>query len=286
MAVAAGVSPPPLGAVERGVAVGTMVFEVTSATSPPAFAAWAGNVAALCDAVERLQPLAATLGTGDPQLGGWHGALFGKLRPQVAREPLLVAAVCGGTNTGKSLITNTLVGAVISRSVPEAARTLHPVASFARGVAERIDLAALFPGFRPVPWRSEEDALDQASADVLVWREDPGGTQPARLVVLDTPDIDGTLRENWHRAELVRNAADVIVAVLTQQKYNDATAGADRRLACHVRRRDGSHGAGGVCRSARLRRRRGRPHRSPSGAGAHPRPRRTGPRRTACHRRL
>ena len=31
-----------------------------------------------------------------------------------------------------------------------------------------------------------------------------------RLVLLDTPDIDGTLRENWHRAELVRNAADVI----------------------------------------------------------------------------
>ena len=84
MAVAAGVSPPPLGAVERGVAVGTMVFEVTSATSPPAFAAWAGNVAALCDAVERLQPLAATLGTGDPQLGGWHGALFGKLRQEAS----------------------------------------------------------------------------------------------------------------------------------------------------------------------------------------------------------
>jgi hypothetical protein len=41
-------------------------------------------------------------------------------------------------------------------------------------------------------------------------------------VVLDTPDIDGTLRENWHRAEIVRNAADVVVAVLTQQKYNDA----------------------------------------------------------------
>jgi hypothetical protein len=41
-------------------------------------------------------------------------------------------------------------------------------------------------------------------------------------VILDTPDIDGTLRDNWHRAELVRNAADVIIAVLTQQKYNDA----------------------------------------------------------------
>jgi hypothetical protein len=195
---------------------------IESTPAAPSFAAWAGTVAALCEQVERLTPLAARLGADDPGAADWHAALFGKLRPQVAREPLLVAAICGGTNTGKSLITNTLVGAAISRSLPEAARTLHPVASLARGVAARVELAELFPGFRPVPWTSEADALDASAADVLVWREDPGGTQPERLVVLDTPDIDGTLRENWHRAELVRTASDVIVAVLTQQKYNDA----------------------------------------------------------------
>jgi len=188
----------------------------------PSFAAWAETVAELCRQVEQLVPLAAALGADDPATTPWHAALFGKLRPQVSREPLLVAAVCGGTNTGKSLITNTLVGAAISRSVPEAARTLHPVASLARGVAARTDLAALFPGFTPVPWTSEADAVDATAVDVLVWREDVAGAQPERLVVLDTPDIDGTLRENWHRAELVRTAADVVVAVLTQQKYNDA----------------------------------------------------------------
>jgi hypothetical protein len=166
--------------------------------------------------------LAAELGLPDAAGSDWHGALVGKLRPQASREPVLVAAVCGGTNTGKSLITNSLVGAEISRSLPEAARTLHPVASLPRGLASRIDLAAVFPGFEPVAWRSEEDALDASRGDVLVWREDESGRQPQRLVVLDTPDIDGTLRENWHRAELVRNAADVLLAVLTQQKYNDA----------------------------------------------------------------
>jgi hypothetical protein len=197
-----------------------MVSEST--TAAPSFAAWAGDVAELCATVDRLVPVAASLGAADPRATEWHGALYGKLRPQVARDPLVVAAVCGGTNTGKSLITNSLVGAEISRSVPEAARTLHPVASLPAGVAARTDLAELFPGFRPVPWRSVEDALDASASDVLVWREDPGGTQPPRLVVLDTPDIDGTLRENWHRAELVRNASDVLVAVLTQQKYNDA----------------------------------------------------------------
>lgn len=191
---------------------------------PPgsSFAAWAGGIAETCRLVTAIEPLAAELGLPNAAGSDWHGALFGKLEPQVSREPVLVAAVCGGTNTGKSLITNALVGTEISRSLPEAARTLHPVASLPRGLPARIDLAALFPGFEPVAWRSEEDALDASRGDVLVWREDESGRQPPRLVVLDTPDIDGTLRENWHRAELVRNAADVLVAVLTQQKYNDA----------------------------------------------------------------
>ncbi len=186
------------------------------------FAAWSARVAELCGAVEGVMPVAAALGAPDPAPADWHGALFGKLRPQASREPLLVAAVCGGTNTGKSLIANTLAGAPISRSLPEAARTLHPVASLPRGLAARVDLAALFPGFAPVAWRSEDDALALTPEHRLVWREDVSGTQPERLVLLDTPDIDGTLRENWRRAELVRDAADVVVAVLTQQKYNDA----------------------------------------------------------------
>jgi len=196
--------------------------QVSEPPPPASFAAWAGVVAETCGLVERLEPVAAELGLPDPAASDWHGVLFGKLRPQVDREAVLVAAVCGGTNTGKSLITNTLVGAEISRSLPEAARTVHPVASLPRGLAERLDLQALFPGFEPVAWTSEADALDTARADLLIWREDASGGQPRRLVVLDTPDIDGTLRENWRRAELVRNAADVLVAVLTQQKYNDA----------------------------------------------------------------
>lgn len=191
--------------------------------APASLAAWSGCVAELCSCLEALEPLGRSLGVADPTDTEWHGALFGKLRPQLDREPVLVAAVCGGTNTGKSLIANALVGSEISRSVPEAARTRHPVVSLPRGLPARIDLAALFPGFAPRPWAGEDDALDPTEANVLVWREDAAGTQPQRLVLLDTPDIDGTLRDNWRRAELIRNACDVIVAVLTQQKYNDAT---------------------------------------------------------------
>lgn len=205
--------------------------DVSPAAVPPSrFAAWAGSVGELCELAERLLPVAADLGVPAPDAADagpradWHGQLFGKLRPQVTREPVLVAAVCGGTNTGKSLISNVLAGAEISRSVPEAARTVHPVASLPRGLATADDVAALFPGFEPHAWSSEDDALGGPGADrdVIVWREDPGGRQPRRLILVDTPDVDGTLRANWRRAEAVRDACDVLVAVLTQQKYNDA----------------------------------------------------------------
>lgn len=199
-----------------------MPIEAVPTNEASSFGAWAGRVAELCDTVSRLEPLAAELGMSPASEADWHGALFGKLRPQVAREPVLVVAICGGTNTGKSLLTNTLVGTEISRSLPEAARTIHPVASVPQGLAARGGLTGLFPGFETITWTSEEDALDAGRENVLIWRDDPTGRQSARLIILDTPDIDGTLRANWRRAELVRDTADVLVAVLTQQKYNDA----------------------------------------------------------------
>ena len=201
-------------------------LETTAASAElTAFAAWARSVEQLCDLIDSLRPLASSLGLPDPSDTAWHSQLFGKLRPQAAREPLLVAAVCGGTNTGKSLIANALAGSVISRSIAEAARTRHPVASLPQGLASRVDLADLFPGFTPQPWSSADDAIGSEAdggENVLVWREDTTGKQSDRLVLLDTPDIDGPLRTNWQRAECVRNACDVLVAVLTQQKYNDA----------------------------------------------------------------
>ena len=74
---------------------------LTDQTPPEtSFAAWAGGIAEACDLVAVLEPLAAELGLPDAAGSDWHGVLFGKLRPQVSRTPVLVAAVCGGTNTG------------------------------------------------------------------------------------------------------------------------------------------------------------------------------------------
>jgi hypothetical protein len=186
------------------------------------YASWATRIAELARAVEHLEGVAAELGVAASGEGGWHGQLFDKLRPQVEREAVLVAAVCGGTNTGKSLIANALVGLPLSRSIQEASRTRHPVASVPAGLLARCDPGELFPGFMVRIWSDDDDAIDPSAEHRLIVRPETTGRQPERLVILDTPDIDGTLQDNWQRAELVRNAADLLVAVLTQQKYNDA----------------------------------------------------------------
>jgi hypothetical protein len=42
------------------------------------------------------------------------------------------------------------------------------------------------------------------------------------LLLLDAPDVDSDATVNWRRARAIRQSADVLLAVLTQQKYNDA----------------------------------------------------------------
>ena len=138
------------------------------------------------------------------------------------QEPFLIAAVTGGTNTGKSVVFNHLVGSSVSRSHPDATQTRHPVAIVPQQFAARDNLAPVFPDFQLRPWSNENDPLLDGSDHLLFVRDDPSGRQSPRLLLLDTPDIDGTLKVNWRRAELVRHAADVLICILTQQKYNDA----------------------------------------------------------------
>lgn len=152
----------------------------------------------------------------------WAGELRRKLLPQVDGEPYLIVAVCGGTNTGKSVVYNHLVGARVSESHAEATQTKHPVCCLPRGFAETHDLRKIFADFDLRDWHSAADALRDDADNRLFLRTDASGQQPANLLLLDTPDVDGILSANHRRAELIRHTADVLVAVLTQQKYNDA----------------------------------------------------------------
>ena len=154
----------------------------------------------------------------------WERQLTLKLAPQLSGEGCLIVAVAGGTNTGKSTVFNALLGERLSPVSPYGAYTKHPlVAANERRHRECLEKGKLLPdAFVPKPWDPEQlAALTDESADrmtVFIGRHD---ALPDRLVLLDTPDIDSIVKENWELAKSIREAGDVVVAVLTAQKYAD-----------------------------------------------------------------
>ncbi|AMV19500.1 GTPase [Planctomyces sp. SH-PL14] len=157
-----------------------------------------------------------------PPLPGreWFELLERKLLPQLTDDSYLVVAVVGGTNIGKSCVFNHVAGFRASAVSPLASGTKHPTCLVPAGFLQRHDLSKVFPGFTLKPWEGAEAPLVEEGVDWLFWRECP--ELPPNLLVLDTPDVDSDARINWVRADNIRRAADVLLAVLTQQKYNDA----------------------------------------------------------------
>ena len=157
----------------------------------------------------------------DPLAGrDWFDLLVRKLLPQLENNPHLIVAVVGGTNIGKSVVFNHIAGFRASSSSPLASGTKHPVCLIPDGFTSRHDLQSLFPAFELRPWTDSDEALASYPEHCLFWRT--SHDVAPNLVILDTPDVDSDAPINWHRADAVRQAADVLVAVLTQQKYNDA----------------------------------------------------------------
>ncbi|HTN04738.1 MAG TPA: GTPase domain-containing protein [Planctomycetaceae bacterium] len=150
----------------------------------------------------------------------WHELLDRKLLPQLADDPYLVVAVVGGTNIGKSVVFNHLAGFRASASSPLASGTKHPVCVLPADFSQRHNLEEVFGSFQLVEWQNSEQALEDRAGDTLFWRTSE--RSPRNLLLLDTPDIDSDAPVNWQRADAVRQVADVLIAVLTQQKYNDA----------------------------------------------------------------
>jgi hypothetical protein len=184
------------------------------------FAACAAQVKRLFDALGTLERACGTLQLPPLARREWYEALHRKLIPQLAAQPFIVAAVVGGTNIGKSVIFNHLAGGNVSAISPLASGTRHPVCLVPAGFEKKHDLAAIFEGFKLVEWTEPGAALENSSEHRLFWKT--SSELPGNLLVLDTPDIDSDAEINWLRADHLRHCADVLVTVLTQQKYNDA----------------------------------------------------------------
>ena len=184
------------------------------------YAACAEHVRRLHSAARQLESQSHLLQL--PPLAGreWFELLERKLLPQMTDDAFLVVAVVGGTNIGKSVIFNHLAGCRASATSPFASGTKHPVCLVPPDFAARHDLNSIFRGFELHEWAQADAALEDHPEHRLFWRTSEA--TPSNLLILDTPDIDGDVRVNWERADNIRRCADVLVAVLTQQKYNDA----------------------------------------------------------------
>ncbi len=184
------------------------------------------SLADCADSLEQLRGHFETLGQqldslGLPRPDGepWHELLVRKLLPQLDPDTPLIAAVVGGTNTGKSVVFNHIAGDTVSATSPLASGTRHPLC-LAPESFDSSRLESIFDGFLVTPWSRPEQTLEDVPEHLLFWRT--CHSVPKNLLVLDSPDIDSDARVNWDRAEWLRRSADVLIAVLTQQKYNDA----------------------------------------------------------------
>ncbi len=150
----------------------------------------------------------------------WTELLRYKLVPHFRGPGCLFAALVGGTNTGKSTVFNVLVGRAISPVVPTAAATCRPVlAANALRCSECLE-SRLVPEFMPLPLKNSDDPVNPKtpSKALFVALVDD---LPDHLVVMDTPDVDSIDKQNWEVAEHIRAAGDVLVAVVTGEKYKD-----------------------------------------------------------------
>ena len=167
-----------------------------------------------------LVPHVTSMGVDSPHNSEWYSLLRKKLVPQLSRRSHLVVAVTGGTNTGKSVIFNHLAGENASAADAKAAGTKHPVCLLPPGSDTHDLLRQYFETFEHCPWQHAGDPLKAAAEHRLFWNI--GENVPARLLLVDTPDIDSDVEVNWDRARDIRHVSDLLIAVLTSQKYNDA----------------------------------------------------------------
>lgn len=147
----------------------------------------------------------------------WERLLFNKILPH---SDCLVISVAGGTNTGKSTIINVLVGKEISPVLPTASATKRPVMITSPAKYEQCLNGEMFPQFNSAPLQDVKDVLDPSQPkDRLFVVKDK--IVEDRYILLDTPDVDSIRKEHWDIADKIISASDVVIAVLTEEKYND-----------------------------------------------------------------
>lgn len=184
--------------------------------------------------IARLQDPLKTLRDGIPRLvealdvspnvglANWRNVVDTKLLPRVAPDSPLLVAICGGGSTGKSTLFNSLARENLSAVGGKAGlnrRVLvgaHPELLAQDGV-----LSQFFEPFgqSPAPLKSIAQ-LAEPGAPLQV----PCRALPPSIVLMDTPDFDTGLNEQYLNREVGRpvlETCDLLLYIFTNATYNN-----------------------------------------------------------------
>jgi len=141
-------------------------------------------------------------------------------------DPVLRTGIVGGTQVGKSTVFNYLAGGHFAGVSEKPAATRWPLVLLPGGLAKDPSalVQRLFPLFEPRVWKKDYDFSDSppSGKPLVFFRVDEQGILPRHLVLVDTPDVDSVVEQNCATAEKMVTNLDVVIAVTTNQKYNDA----------------------------------------------------------------
>jgi hypothetical protein len=180
--------------------------------------------AALSDAEAALETITPTLEPPTAQVARRLGERIRRdLLPRLGAEsPLLLAAIAGPNNVGKSTLFNALAGRVLSPAHPEGGLTkqclavAHPDTASGAGrqaLGYRYSVVGVPAGqVPPVASTGPVGRLYLATEEHL----------PAGLVLLDTPDLDSVVLSNRERTEALLVTVDVLIFVVSRHSYQNA----------------------------------------------------------------
>ena len=152
-----------------------------------------------------------------------HTRIVRDLLPRLSSDaPLLLVAVAGPNNVGKSTLFNTLVGANLSPARAEGGLTQQCLAAATPETASGPGREALSARYEVVlvPPGARAPVTEPGPPGRLFLTSTP--TLPPGLVLVDTPDFDSVVRENRLRSEALLLTVDVVVFVVSRHTYQNA----------------------------------------------------------------
>ncbi|RME70152.1 MAG: hypothetical protein D6776_12080, partial [Planctomycetota bacterium] len=134
--------------------------------------------------------------------------------------PPALCVVAGGTNVGKTSLANAVASRPLGSPSALARATRHVTILCHRDRAAAFLDPRFLPGYeRVLAERSAPPGEPASEGGVVVLTHDD--ERFAALALADTPDIDSVLQANHRVAEDLRIAADAVLFVTSEEKYND-----------------------------------------------------------------